>query len=104
MQELKQRADQEAIGVFSGNLKNLLLSSPAGNKVVLGLDPGYRTGVKTVVVDGAGKLLASEVIYPHAPQKQWDAALYVLQQLCERYSVELISIGNGTASRRISCL
>lgn len=99
MQELKQRADEEAIAVFSGNLKNLLLSSPAGNKVVLGLDPGYRTGVKTVVVDGTGKLLASTVIYPHAPQKRWDEALAVLSQLCVQHKVTLISIGNGTASR-----
>ncbi|MDF1761622.1 MAG: Tex family protein [Coxiellaceae bacterium] len=99
MQELKTRADEEAIKVFHDNLKHLLMAAPAGNFVVLGLDPGFRTGVKTVVVDGTGKLLAQCVIYPHAPQKQWDKALLTLSQLCKKHKVKLISIGNGTASR-----
>ncbi|MDF1796979.1 MAG: Tex family protein [Coxiellaceae bacterium] len=99
MQELKTRADEEAIKVFHDNLKHLLMAAPAGNFVVLGLDPGFRTGVKTVVVDGTGKLLAQCVIYPHAPQKQWDKALVTLSSLCKQHKVKLISIGNGTASR-----
>lgn len=99
MSELKSRADEEAIHVFRDNLQNLLMAAPAGNSVVLGLDPGYRTGVKTVVTDGTGKLLAHTVIYPHAPQKEWDKALYTLSQLCNKHDVKLISIGNGTASR-----
>lgn len=99
MAELKQNADESAIGVFRDNLHHLLMAAPAGNKVVLGLDPGFRTGVKTVVVDGTGKLLAHTVVYPHPPQKQWDAALATLAKLCQKHAVELISIGNGTASR-----
>lgn len=99
MVELKNRADEESIQVFANNLKNLLMAAPAGNHVVLGLDPGFRTGVKTVVVDGTGKLLSHTVIYPHAPQNQWDAALRTLEQLCEKFAVTLVSIGNGTASR-----
>ncbi len=99
MQELKTRADEGAIKVFHDNLKNLLMAAPAGNFVVLGLDPGFRTGVKTVVVDSTGKLLAQCVIYPHAPQKQWNKALATLAQLCKQFKVKLISIGNGTASR-----
>jgi protein Tex len=99
MLQCREMAETEAIKVFANNLKNLLMAAPAGNKVTLGLDPGYRTGVKTVVVDGTGKLLMHTVIYPHAPQKQWQAALATLQKLCEQFQVELISIGNGTASR-----
>lgn len=99
MMTLKQRAELEAINVFSGNLKNLLLAAPAGKSVVLGLDPGYRTGVKTVVVDATGKLLDYCVIYPHAPQKKWNQSLAQLQTLCLKYQVKLISVGNGTASR-----
>ncbi len=99
MVELKVRSDEEAIHVFRDNLKNLLMAAPAGNFVVLGLDPGYRTGVKTVIVDGTGKLLEYKVIYPHAPQKQWDKALATLSTLCKKFNVKLISIGNGTASR-----
>ena len=99
MSELKTQADDDAIRVFRDNLHNLLMASPAGDHVVLGLDPGYRTGVKTVVVDGTGKLLHHCVIYPHAPQKQWDQALHTLVKLCQEYGVKLISIGNGTASR-----
>lgn len=99
MVELKLRADEEAIGVFRDNMKNLLMAAPAGNHVVLGLDPGYRTGVKTVVIDGTGKLLAYTVIFPHVPQKQWDKSLFQLADLCKQHHVKLISIGNGTASR-----
>ena len=99
MIELKKRADDEAIIVFADNLKNLLLAAPAGNFAVLGLDPGFRTGVKTVVVDGTGKLLEYTVIFPHAPQKQWNKALATLANLCVKHKVKLISIGNGTASR-----
>lgn len=99
MTELKSRADDEAIRVFRDNLQNLLMAAPAGKFVVLGLDPGYRTGVKTVVIDDTGKLLEHCVIYPHAPQKQWDEALHQLSKLCTRHGVKLISIGNGTASR-----
>lgn len=101
---LKTRADEEAIRVFSDNLKHLLMAAPAGDYVVLGLDPGYRTGVKTVVVDQTGKLLSHTVIYPHAPQKQWDRALHILFDLCKKYQVKLISIGNGTASRETDAL
>lgn len=97
--ELKTRADKEAINVFRDNLKNLLMAAPAGNHVVLGLDPGFRTGVKTVVIDGTGKLLDYVVILPHAPQKKWDQSLATLAQFCKKYRVKLISIGNGTASR-----
>lgn len=99
MVELKNRADEESIQVFANNLKNLLMAAPAGNHVVLGLDPGFRTGVKTVVVDGTGKLLMHTVIFPHAPQNQWDSALQTLLKLCQAFHVTLISIGNGTASR-----
>lgn len=99
MIELKQRADEEAINVFKDNMKNLLMAAPAGNHVVLALDPGFRTGVKTVVLDGTGKLLAHCVIFPHAPQKKWDQALGELSVLCSKHKVKLISIGNGTASR-----
>ena len=99
MVDLKNRADEESIQVFANNLKNLLLAAPAGNHVVLGLDPGFRTGVKTVVVDGTGKLLFHTVIYPHAPQKEWDKSLQTLAKLCQTFKVTLISIGNGTASR-----
>ena len=99
MVDLKARADEDSIQVFANNLKNLLMTAPAGNHVVLGLDPGYRTGVKTVVIDGTGKLLTNTVIFPHAPQKKWDDALHQLKILCEKFKVTLISIGNGTASR-----
>ncbi len=102
--ELKNRADDQAIQVFRDNLKNLLMAAPAGNHVVLGLDPGFRTGVKTVVIDGTGKLLDYTVILPHAPQKQWDKALDTLAKLCTKHHVQLISIGNGTASRETDFL
>ena len=99
LQTLKTRSDQQAIQVFQDNLHPLLMSAPAGPHCVLGLDPAYRTGVKTVVIDATGKLLEHTVIYPHAPQKKWDQALHTLAALCQRHHVTLISIGNGTASR-----
>lgn len=104
MVNLKNRADEEAIRVFADNLKHLLMAAPAGDFVVLGLDPGFRTGVKTVIVDQTGKLLNYTVIYPHAPQKQWDRALATLAKLCGEFKVKLISIGNGTASRETDAL
>jgi uncharacterized protein len=85
--------------VFGENLKDLLLAAPAGPRSVLGLDPGLRTGVKVAVVDRTGKLLATETIYPHAPKNQWEASLATLGVLCVKHAVELIAIGNGTASR-----
>ena len=99
MSQLREQSDEAAIQIFNRNLKDLLLAAPAGGKVTLGLDPGFRTGVKTVVIDGNGKLLDTAVIYPHAPQKQWEQAKQVLVKLCETNQVELIAIGNGTASR-----
>ncbi len=96
---LRELAEEAAINVFQCNLKNLLMAAPAGKKITLGLDPGYRTGVKTVIVDDTGKLLQHTVIYPHEPQKAWDQSLMMLAKLCQHYHVNLISIGNGTASR-----
>ena len=93
------KAEEEAISVFGHNLKDLLLAAPAGAKVTMGLDPGYRTGVKVAVVDATGKLLAHDTIYPHVPKKQWDASLASLAKLVKAHTVELISVGNGTASR-----
>jgi uncharacterized protein len=99
MLRLREQAEIEAIKVFANNLKYLLLASPAGNKVTLGLDPGLRTGVKAVVVDATGKLLEYATIYPHAPRNDWQGALLTLAKLCSKHQVQLISIGNGTASR-----
>ncbi len=96
---LRESAEEEAIRVFGENLRDLLLAAPAGPRAVLGLDPGLRTGVKVVVVDQTGKLLDHTAIYPHAPKHQWDAALATLGALAKKHHVELISIGNGTASR-----
>jgi uncharacterized protein len=97
--QARERAEAGAIKVFGENLKDLLLAAPAGPRSVLGLDPGLRTGVKVAVVDRTGKLLATETIYPHAPKNQWEASLATLGVLCVKHSVELIAIGNGTASR-----
>ncbi len=97
--KLRENAEGGAIQVFARNLNDLLMAAPAGKKVTLGLDPGLRTGVKAVVVDDTGKLLQFSTIFPHAPQKQWDASVAKLKQLCEAHQVNLISIGNGTASR-----
>ncbi|WP_413693341.1 Tex-like N-terminal domain-containing protein [Pseudoalteromonas sp. KJ10-2] len=97
--QLKEQADGEAIEQFANNLKALLMASPAGAKVTLGLDPGFRSGCKLAVVDQTGKLLATETIYPHQPQAQSDKATQVVSRLIKHYKVELIAIGNGTASR-----
>ena len=95
----REKAEAEAIAVFGDNLKDLLLAAPAGPKAVLGLDPGLRTGVKVAVVDRTGKLVDTATIYPHEPKRQWDASLHALRALCLKHNVELVSIGNGTASR-----
>ena len=92
-------AEQEAVRVFAANLRDLLLAAPAGTRVTMGLDPGFRTGVKVAVVDATGKVVATSVIYPHEPQRRWDEALATLGKLAKQHKVELISIGNGTASR-----
>lgn len=99
MTKLREMAEIEAINVFANNLKHLLMAAPAGPRVTLGLDPGLRTGVKAVVVDSTGKLLAHQTIFPHAPRNDWDGAIATLGKLCTDHRVELISIGNGTASR-----
>jgi protein Tex len=96
---LKERADAEAITVFSRNLKDLLLAAPAGQRATMGLDPGFRTGVKVAVVDATGKLVATDTIYPHEPKNDRNGALASLAALCMKHNVELVSIGNGTASR-----
>jgi uncharacterized protein len=97
--ELRERAEAEAIKVFARNLHDLLLAAPAGLRATMGLDPGIRTGVKVAVVDATGKLLDFATVYPHAPRNDWDGALHTLAQLAQKHQIELISIGNGTASR-----
>lgn len=97
--QLRESAEEEAIKVFANNLKHLLMAAPAGSRATLGLDPGLRTGVKVVVVDGTGKLVANTAIFPHAPRNDWQDSLSVLAKLCKAFQVELVSIGNGTASR-----
>ncbi|MGF9649512.1 Tex family protein [Pseudarthrobacter oxydans] len=92
-------AEDEAVRVFAANLRDVLLAAPAGNKATLGLDPGLRTGVKVAVVDGTGKVVATDTVYPHAPARKWDEALATLVQLARQHAVELVAIGNGTASR-----
>ena len=99
MNELRARAELEAIRVFAKNLKDLLLAAPAGPRVTMGLDPGIRTGVKVAVVDATGKLVDTATIYPHEPRRDWDGALHVLSGLAAKHGVQLIAIGNGTASR-----
>ena len=96
---LREAAEATAIRVFADNLRDLLLAAPAGPRVVLGLDPGIRTGVKVAVVDRNGKLVETATVYPHEPRKDWDGSLHVLRQLSLRHGVSLIAIGNGTASR-----
>ena len=96
---LREAAELEAIRVFASNLRDLLLAAPAGPKVTMGLDPGIRTGVKVAIVDATGKLLATDTIYPHAPKNQWDQSIATLAKLVGAHQVNLISIGNGTASR-----
>ena len=99
MMRLREAAEEEAIKVFANNLKNLLMMSPAGARTTLGLDPGLRTGVKAVVIDKTGKLIANTTVFPHAPRNDWDGTIDVLAKLCKLHHVELVSIGNGTASR-----
>jgi len=96
---LREEAEKVAIKVFADNLRDLLLAAPAGPRVVMGLDPGIRTGVKMAVVDATGKLVETATVYPHEPRKDWDGSLYTLATLCEKHGVNLIAIGNGTASR-----
>jgi protein Tex len=96
---LREDAEKVAIKVFGDNLRDLLLAAPAGPKVVMGLDPGIRTGVKVAVVDATGKLLDVATVYPHEPRKDWDGSLHTLRLLAEKHGVQLIAIGNGTASR-----
>ncbi|MGV9994703.1 Tex family protein [Streptomyces sp. NPDC003374] len=96
---LRTAAEDEAVNVFAANLRDLLLAAPAGTRATLGLDPGFRTGVKVAVVDATGKVVATDVIHPHVPANRWDEALAKLARLCEEHAVELIAIGNGTASR-----
>lgn len=92
-------AETEAVRVFASNLRDLLLAAPAGTRVTMGLDPGFRTGVKVAVTDATGKVVDTAVIYPHEPQRQWNEALAILGKLALKHRVELIAIGNGTASR-----
>ncbi|WP_278263854.1 Tex family protein [Nocardia sp. AG03] len=101
---LRQAAEKDAVDVFAANLRDLLLAAPAGTRTTMGLDPGYRTGVKVAVVDATGKAVATEVIYPHKPQGQTEKSLAVLGALVARFGVELIAIGNGTASRETDAL
>jgi protein Tex len=96
---LFQAAEDEAVRVFAANLRDLLLAAPTGTRATMGLDPGFRTGVKVAVVDGTGKAVATHVIYPHVPANKWDEAIAVLAALGKKHSVDLIAIGNGTASR-----
>ncbi|PPJ10188.1 RNA-binding transcriptional accessory protein [Nocardia nova] len=101
---LRQSAEKDAVDIFAANLRDLLLAAPAGTRTTMGLDPGYRTGVKVAVVDGTGKVVATETIYPHKPQGQTEKSLAVLGALVARFDVELIAIGNGTASRETDAL
>jgi protein Tex len=96
---VREQAEAEAIRVFGANLKDLMLAAPAGPKVVMGLDPGIRTGVKVAVVDTTGKVLDTSTIYPHEPRRDWQGSLYTLAALVQKHGVNLIAIGNGTASR-----
>ncbi|MFF0657815.1 Tex family protein [Micromonospora tulbaghiae] len=96
---LWQAAEEEAVRVFATNLRDLLLAAPAGTRPTMGLDPGLRTGVKVAVVDATGKVVATDTIYPHEPRRQWDASLHTLATLAAAHGVELVAIGNGTASR-----
>ncbi|WST98618.1 RNA-binding transcriptional accessory protein [Streptomyces erythrochromogenes] len=96
---LRQAAEDEAVRVFASNLRDLLLAAPAGTRATLGLDPGFRTGVKVAVVDATGKVVATDVIYPHVPANKWDESVAKLARLAKEHAVELVAIGNGTASR-----
>ncbi len=99
MNELRERAEEEAIRIFGKNLKDLLLAAPAGQHVTMGIDPGIRTGCKIAVVDATGKLLATATIYPHEPRNDWAGALATIARLAAQHGVSLVAIGNGTASR-----
>ncbi|MFF8289736.1 Tex family protein [Streptomyces sp. NPDC016309] len=96
---LRTAAEDEAVRVFAANLRDLLLAAPAGTRATLGLDPGFRTGVKVAVVDATGKVVATDTIHPHVPANKWDQSLATLARLCREHAVELVAIGNGTASR-----
>ncbi|MFD5769580.1 Tex family protein [Streptomyces sp. NPDC127049] len=96
---LRTAAEDEAVRVFAANLRDLLLAAPAGTRATLGLDPGFRTGVKVAVVDATGKVVATDTIYPHVPANRWDESLAKLARLAKEHAVELVAIGNGTASR-----
>ncbi|MFF0384505.1 Tex family protein [Streptomyces sp. NPDC004286] len=96
---LRTAAEDEAVDVFAANLRDLLLAAPAGTRATLGLDPGFRTGVKVAVVDATGKAVATDVIYPHVPANKWDEAIAKLARLAKEHTVDLVAIGNGTASR-----
>jgi len=96
---LRESAEATAIKVFAENLRDLLLAAPAGKRVVMGLDPGIRTGVKVAVVSDTGKVLATSTVYPHEPRKDWEGSIHTLAKLCATHGVNLIAIGNGTASR-----
>jgi protein Tex len=96
---LREDAEKVAIKVFADNLRDLLLAAPAGPRVVMGLDPGIRTGVKVAVVDATGKLVDTATVFPHEPRRDWEGSLHTLGKLCEKHGVNLIAIGNGTASR-----
>ncbi|APW44808.1 Tex family protein [Rhodoferax saidenbachensis] len=97
--KLREDAEKVAIKVFADNLRDLLLAAPAGPRVVMGLDPGIRTGVKVAVVDATGKLVETATVFPHEPRKDWEGSLHTLGKLCAKHGVNLIAIGNGTASR-----
>lgn len=99
MNQMRERAEDEAIRVFARNLHDLLLAAPAGPRITIGLDPGIRTGVKVAVVDKTGKLIDTSTIYPHEPRRDWEGALATIRQLAQKHGAELIAIGNGTASR-----
>ncbi|SNC77132.1 uncharacterized protein SAMN04487881_3805 [Marinobacter sp. es.048] len=99
MAQVREAAETEAINVFAANLKDLLLLAPAGPRPTLGLDPGLRTGVKVAVIDGTGQVAGHGAIFPHAPQNQWDRSIEQLAAWCREYKIELVAIGNGTASR-----
>ncbi|WP_396624605.1 Tex family protein [Luteitalea sp.] len=97
--KLREMAEEEAIRVFGSNLRDLLLAAPAGTRVTMGLDPGIRTGVKVAVVGNTGAVVATTTIYPHEPRKDWDGSIAALAALCVTHKVDLVAIGNGTASR-----
>lgn len=99
MAQVREAAETEAINVFAANLKDLLLLAPAGPRPTLGLDPGLRTGVKVAVIDGTGQVVDHGAIFPHAPQNKWDQSIAQMAAWCQKYNIELVAIGNGTASR-----